>query len=252
MNVDAPNSFLTAASLYFVFGLAAFGWIQQERVPLPLAQTLFALVVGRHLFHRADDVRRRTTGAPLPILLFPQLAASGWLLRTQTAFFHAALAAIVLLEPRGLSRARRRHPRSAALPDRAHRLRLFRDGRHRRRTRPLYEGVGGAGRAARHRRRQPRAGQPPDHPGHAGRRARRRPQRRRARPQRAGDAAARRLRTDARRHAPRGVLDDAARLLAAVERGSVASRCRRSRSRRRSGCCACASCASARGSTAAR
>ena len=31
-------------------------------------------------------------GAPLPILLFPQLAASGWLLRTQTAFFHAALA----------------------------------------------------------------------------------------------------------------------------------------------------------------
>ncbi|HET9652124.1 MAG TPA: ATP-binding protein [Usitatibacter sp.] len=38
-----------------------------------------------------------SSGAPLPILLFPQLAASGWLLRTQTAFFHAALAAIVLL-----------------------------------------------------------------------------------------------------------------------------------------------------------
>ena len=38
-----------------------------------------------------------SSGAPLPILLFPQLAASGWLLRTRTAFFHAALAAIVLL-----------------------------------------------------------------------------------------------------------------------------------------------------------
>jgi len=35
--------------------------------------------------------------SPLPILLFPQLAAGGWLLRTQTAFFHAALATVVLL-----------------------------------------------------------------------------------------------------------------------------------------------------------
>ena len=35
--------------------------------------------------------------APIPILLFPQLAATGWLLRTQTAFFHAAFASVVLL-----------------------------------------------------------------------------------------------------------------------------------------------------------
>src|SRR5262252_6238256 len=42
LNVAAPNSFVTAASLYFVFGLAAFGWIQQERMPLPLAHTLLA------------------------------------------------------------------------------------------------------------------------------------------------------------------------------------------------------------------
>ena len=33
----------------------------------------------------------------MPILLFPQLAASGWLLRTRTAFFHAALATVILL-----------------------------------------------------------------------------------------------------------------------------------------------------------
>ena len=37
------------------------------------------------------------TGGSLPILLFPQLAASGWLLRTRTAFFHAALASFILL-----------------------------------------------------------------------------------------------------------------------------------------------------------
>ena len=97
MNVDAPNSFLTAASLYFVFGLAAFGWIQQDRVRLPLMQTLFALVSGDIFFIALMMVAGGSTGAPLPILLFPQLAASGWLLRTQTAFFHAALAAIVLL-----------------------------------------------------------------------------------------------------------------------------------------------------------
>ncbi|HKP66972.1 MAG TPA: hypothetical protein VJX31_10130, partial [Casimicrobiaceae bacterium] len=97
MNVDAPNSFLTAASLYFVFGLAAFGWLQQDRVRLPLMQTLFALVAGDILFIALMMVAGGSTGAPLPILLFPQLAASGWLLRTQTAFFHAAMAAIVLL-----------------------------------------------------------------------------------------------------------------------------------------------------------
>ena len=91
LNVAAPNSFLTAASLYFVFGLAAFGWIQQERMPLPLAQTLLALLAGDIFFLALTMVAGGTTGAPLPILLFPQLAASGWLLRTQTAFFHAAL-----------------------------------------------------------------------------------------------------------------------------------------------------------------
>ncbi len=97
LNVTAPNSFLTAASLYFIFGLAAFGWIQQERMPLPLAQTLLALLAGDIFFLALMMVAGGSTGAPLPILLFPQLAASGWLLRTQTAFFHAALAAIVLL-----------------------------------------------------------------------------------------------------------------------------------------------------------
>jgi len=97
LNVVAPNSFVIAASLYFVFGLAAFGWIQQERMPLPLSQTLLALLTGDIFFLALMMVAGGSTGAPLPILLFPQLAASGWLLRTQPAFFHAALAAIVLL-----------------------------------------------------------------------------------------------------------------------------------------------------------
>ena len=97
INVATPNSFITAASLYFVFGLVAFAWIQQERLSSPLPQTLLALLSGDILFLALVMVAGGSTGAPLPILLFPQLAASGWLLRTQTAFFHAALAAIVLL-----------------------------------------------------------------------------------------------------------------------------------------------------------
>ncbi len=97
LSVATPNSFVTAASLYFVFGLAAFGWIQQERLPLPLPQTLLALLSGDIFFLALVMIAGGSTIAPLPILLFPQLAASGWLLRTQTAFFHAALAAIVLL-----------------------------------------------------------------------------------------------------------------------------------------------------------
>jgi two-component system sensor histidine kinase PilS (NtrC family) len=97
LNIGTPNSFVTAASLYFVFGLASFAWIQQERLPLPLVQTLFGLLIGDILFIALVMVAGGSSGAPLPILLFPQLAASGWLLRTQTAFFHAALAAIVLL-----------------------------------------------------------------------------------------------------------------------------------------------------------
>jgi len=32
LNVGTPNSFVTASSLYFVFGLASFAWIQQERL----------------------------------------------------------------------------------------------------------------------------------------------------------------------------------------------------------------------------
>ena len=97
LNVGTPNSFITAAALYFIFGLASFGWIQQERLPLPITQTLFGLLAGDVLFIALLMVAGGSTGAPLPILLFPQLAASGWLLRTQTAFFHAAIAAIVLL-----------------------------------------------------------------------------------------------------------------------------------------------------------
>ena len=210
-------------------------------------------LAGDVFFLVARDVRRRHASARRCRSCCSRSSRrAGWMLRTQTAFFHAAFATIVLLGPRRLSRDRGHDGRRAGVPDRHHRLRLLRDGRHRGRARPLHEAVGGPGRAARHRRRQPRAGQPPHHPGHAGRRAGRRPERRRARPQRAGHATARRLRPHARRHAARRVLARRCTTTGGAGRRTSPSRCRRSRSRRRSACCACGSCASAPASTAAR
>jgi len=97
LSVATPNAFLTAAAIYFVFGLGAFWWVQQERLPLPLSTTLLVLLAGDVFFLGIVMVAGGSTGAPLPILLFPQLAASGWLMRTQTGFFHAAFATVALL-----------------------------------------------------------------------------------------------------------------------------------------------------------
>ncbi|CAG0960898.1 two-component system, NtrC family, sensor histidine kinase PilS [Burkholderiales bacterium] len=93
----APNAFITATALYFIFGLAAFAWVQVERLPYSLPSLALALLVGDIFFLSLVISAGGNAVAPIPILLFPQLAASGWLLRTQTAFFHAALASVVLL-----------------------------------------------------------------------------------------------------------------------------------------------------------
>ena len=92
-----PNAFITGAALYFLFGLAAFAWVQAERLPLALPHLALALLAGDIFFLSLVITAGGNAVAPIPILLFPQLAASGWLLRTQTAFFHAALASAALL-----------------------------------------------------------------------------------------------------------------------------------------------------------
>ncbi|HEX4884911.1 MAG TPA: ATP-binding protein [Casimicrobiaceae bacterium] len=98
LSVAAPNAFVTAAGLYFLFALGAFWWFQQQpRLPIALPLLSLTLLSADILMLAMIVVAGGSSVAPLPILLFPQLAASGWLLRTQTAFFHAALATIVLL-----------------------------------------------------------------------------------------------------------------------------------------------------------
>ena len=97
LGIAAPNAFVTASALYFIFGLTTFWWIQREPLPLTLPSLVSMLLTGDVLCIALVMVAGGGTGGSLPILLFPQLAASGWLLRTQTAFFHAAIASIILL-----------------------------------------------------------------------------------------------------------------------------------------------------------
>jgi two-component system, NtrC family, sensor histidine kinase PilS len=95
--VGAPNAFITAAGLYFLYGLAAFMWVQRDRQTLPLTVTLLSLLGGDLCFLSLLISSGGGAAGQLSILLFPQLAASGWLMRTQVAFFHAALTSVVLL-----------------------------------------------------------------------------------------------------------------------------------------------------------
>ena len=97
IGIGAPNAFLTAAGLYFMFGMAAFWWVQRESLLLPLPALLLSLLFGDIFFIALLMYAGGSAGGPLSILLFPQLAASGWLMRTQIAFFHAALASSVLI-----------------------------------------------------------------------------------------------------------------------------------------------------------
>jgi two-component system sensor histidine kinase PilS (NtrC family) len=97
VGIGAGNAFLTAAGLYFVYGLLTFGWVQRESIGLPLPALLLSLLIGDVAFVALLMYASGNAGGPLSILLFPQLAASGWLMRSQIAFFHAALASSVLI-----------------------------------------------------------------------------------------------------------------------------------------------------------
>ena len=97
VGIAAPDAFVTAAGLYFVYGILAFGWVQRESLGVPLPALLLSLLTGDIAFIGMLMYAGGNAGGPLSILLFPQLAASGWLLRSQMAFFHAALASSALI-----------------------------------------------------------------------------------------------------------------------------------------------------------
>ena len=97
LQIPAPQAFVTASVFYFAFGLGAFWWMQRERLLVPLSLLVSVLLSGDVFFVAMVMAAGGASSGSLPILLFPQLAASGWLLRTRIAFLHAALAAATLL-----------------------------------------------------------------------------------------------------------------------------------------------------------
>jgi two-component system, NtrC family, sensor histidine kinase PilS len=97
VGIGAPNAFVTTAGLYFVYGILTFWWVQRDSQGLPLPALLLALLAGDIAFIALLMYAGGSAGGPLSILLFPQLAASGWLLRSQMAFFHAALTSLALI-----------------------------------------------------------------------------------------------------------------------------------------------------------
>src|SRR5213079_403696 len=91
INIAAPNAFVVAAGLYCAYGLITFLWTLRDPLNTPLPVMVSSLLAGDILFIVLMTISSGGTGGPLPILLFPQIAASGWLLRARIAFFHAAV-----------------------------------------------------------------------------------------------------------------------------------------------------------------
>jgi hypothetical protein len=70
--------------LYFIYGILTFWWVQRP-IGIPLHALLLALLTGDIAFIALLMYAGGSGGGPFWILLFPQLAVSGWLLRSQMA-----------------------------------------------------------------------------------------------------------------------------------------------------------------------
>jgi two-component system, NtrC family, sensor histidine kinase PilS len=97
LSIAAPGLFITASAVYFLFGLVTFWWIHRDPKHLGLTVLASTLLVGDVGCIAAVMIAGGAGAGTLPILLFPQLAASGWLLNARIAFLHAAIATITLL-----------------------------------------------------------------------------------------------------------------------------------------------------------
>src|SRR5580765_1466544 len=50
IHVVAPNAFVAAAGLYFIYGMTTFVWLQRNPLPLPLPVLVSSLLAGDVLF----------------------------------------------------------------------------------------------------------------------------------------------------------------------------------------------------------
>src|ERR1700720_4698555 len=71
VGIGAPNAFVTAAGLYFTYGIVTFWWVQRDTVGLPLPALLLSLLTGDVAFIALLMYAGGSAGGPLSILLFP-------------------------------------------------------------------------------------------------------------------------------------------------------------------------------------
>lgn len=92
-----PDLFKYTAITYFVFAVALVIIAQMERDLVPLPWLLFISIVGDALFISIMIFAGGNNLLPLPIFLFPQLAAHGWLLEKRFSLLHAAIPTLSFL-----------------------------------------------------------------------------------------------------------------------------------------------------------
>ncbi|MDR0588642.1 MAG: hypothetical protein LBG61_06710 [Burkholderiales bacterium] len=91
MGFQHSTIFVICVMLYFGFAMAQIFFSLSEEQYLPLRWALFCAISGDSIFLAAMMIAGDATLLTLPIFIFPQLAAHGWLLGRQLAWAHALI-----------------------------------------------------------------------------------------------------------------------------------------------------------------
>ena len=135
LSIAAPNSFVTGAACTSCSASSSFWWVQRDPLPMPLPPAVGA-AGRRHLLHRRwCMVAGGGAGGRCRSCCFRSSPRAAGCCARGPPSSTPRSPTVVLLGLDVLARARGPGRRRAALPDRAHRLRLFRDRRHRGRAR---------------------------------------------------------------------------------------------------------------------
>src|ERR1700730_16191178 len=65
VGIGAPDAFVTAAGLYFAYGILTFGWVQRDSMGLPLPALLLSLLTGDIAFIALLMYATGNAGGPL-------------------------------------------------------------------------------------------------------------------------------------------------------------------------------------------
>jgi two-component system sensor histidine kinase PilS (NtrC family) len=98
ISVLSPWAFIFITGLYVIFGVLSFWKVHGEGFSrLTPSRLALGLLLIDTTFIPMVMLATGSALLPLPILLLPQLALSGWAMGTRTAYVHAAIATIILV-----------------------------------------------------------------------------------------------------------------------------------------------------------